>query len=426
MRRILFFPSYMGGGHGHIHRCLTLATELARRQWIVGMVLAGRHADTVRRAGYRTLEPRFPKRPGRPQPGSPAYTCFNDGNGQVLRDGFLSPVWLCLAAAEALYFIRRFRPDVLVGDYSLLVGILGRHTGIPVVQIIQSIAYPGSPGIIWWQKPPDGMKSPAIGRVFSSLLRTWKLDAVDRTEDLLVGDLFLVPSIPALDPVPDSLGNVHYVGPFLYREPGGVDFSEQEHLRSPLVFITLGGSTSSSQVRTAFQVMDQGLGHGPWSVVFTTSQRYVRTTLQSTAPNIYSYDWVPGSTLVARSDLVVFHGGHTTMMEVVHAGVPSVVLPRQSEQEANGRRLAASGAAMVLSPTDCPESMHLMRHEWKYGESATWIQPVSQLTPESLRQAVAHVLSNTSFKQSAMSLRAAVAQYGGARAAAELIEQAVC
>jgi len=38
-RRALFFPSYRGGGLGHMGHCLALAEELARRGWEVAFVL---------------------------------------------------------------------------------------------------------------------------------------------------------------------------------------------------------------------------------------------------------------------------------------------------------------------------------------------------------------------------------------------------
>jgi hypothetical protein len=67
---------------------------------------------------------------------------------------------------------------------------------------------------------------------------------------------------------------------------------------------------------------------------------------------MHVFSWLPGAAMVARADVVLFHGGYGTMMETIRAGVPSVLLPFHTEQEGNGRRLEQNGAAQVLAPVD--------------------------------------------------------------------------
>jgi hypothetical protein len=64
---------------------------------------------------------------------------------------------------------------------------------------------PGKGRIIWWEDPPTGIVSPDIHPVFDKLLRKWGLPGIDRAEELLRGDLYLVPNIPELEPWRRSL-----------------------------------------------------------------------------------------------------------------------------------------------------------------------------------------------------------------------------
>jgi UDP:flavonoid glycosyltransferase YjiC (YdhE family) len=51
--------------------------------------------------------------------------------------------------------------------------------------------------------------------------------------------------------------------------------------------------------------------------------------------------------VLATSDVVVHHGGTSTMLGAVEHGLPQVVLPQGADQHLNARRLADSGAAVV-------------------------------------------------------------------------------
>jgi UDP:flavonoid glycosyltransferase YjiC (YdhE family) len=55
--------------------------------------------------------------------------------------------------------------------------------------------------------------------------------------------------------------------------------------------------------------------------------------------------------VLASSDVVVHHGGTSTMLGAVEHGVPQVVLPQGADQHVNARRLAEAGAAVVEPPS---------------------------------------------------------------------------
>ena len=110
-------------------------------------------------------------------------------------------------------------------------------------------------------------------------------------------------------------------------------------------------------------------------------------------------------------------------METVRYGTPGVVLPFHSEQEANGRRLEASGAARVLLPGRGP--FRPVSGRWKGGRFVVLVQPESDLTPTALRRALASVLEDESYRRNAQRLSQALARYGGPAQAADLVEKLV-
>jgi len=344
-----------------------------------------------------------------------------------VRDRLVRPWRVYLAVAEVMRIVRRFRPNVLIGDLSLLTWIVGQRTGLPVVQIIRSIMHPAGPPVIWWREPPPGMVSPSIYPVFAPLLRRWNLKPVCRAEELLCGDLFLVPSIPQLEPLPDDLPNTYYVGN-LVRQPVPATSLPTPLDRlgdKPVVYVTLGGGAGPVGNRRFFQTVNDSFGEMPWTVIVSTGRNFDPSHLPPAPSNLFYHQWVPGPEVIQHSDAVVFHGGYGTLMETVHYGVPSVVLPFHSEQESNGQRLAACSAARVLSPMSASDSMRLVRSRWTYGEFATWIQPVSPLTPEELRESVVSILKDPHYRAGAMALSSIAASYQGAATAAELIKRLI-
>lgn len=428
-RKALFFPSYLGSGFGHVSRCLALAEELHRQGWGTYFAVAGPHAERVRRAGHPVYEPRRPFRPRAEAGESPAFMLFSDMNFQLVRDRFLSPRIVRASIREAQRLLKRVRPDVLIGDTWPLTSIVGRLAGLPVVQIIKSVVHPAAPRLIWWQDPPEGLVSPDPRPVFNPVLRRHGLPEIRRAEDLLVGDLLLVPSIPELDPLPEGVnGHTHYIGALTMTAPDVTVppswFNDLDPNR-PLVYVTIGGGAGPVGGQRFFATVGEALAGTAWQGILSTSAKFSPSELPPLPPNVRLEAWVPGPAVIARADVVVFHGGYGTMMETVRYGTPSVVLPFHSEQEANGRRLEARMAARVLSPASATDSMRLVRSRWKYGEFATWIQPVSHLTPEELRESLALVLKDPRYRQGAMTLSAIAAEYQGASAAIELINRLV-
>jgi len=425
MPTALFFPSYLGSGFGHVSRCLALAQELRNRGWRTHFALAGVHAGRVRQAGHVVHEPRYPFRPRTEADDGPVFTLFDSMNFQLARDRFSSPRIVRASVREAQRWLKRVQPDVLVGDTWPLTGIVGRLAGLPVVQIVKSVVHPAAPRLIWWQEPPAGLVSPDPRPVFNPVLRRYGLPDIRRAEDLLFGDLLLLPGIPELDPLPeDAARRSHYVGALTMSHAAAAAppawWPELDAAR-PLVYVTIGGGAGPVGGRDFFVTVSQALAETGWQGIVSTSAKFSPSELPPPPPNVRLEAWVPGPAVIARADAVLFHGGYGTTMELVRYGTPGVVLPFHSEQEANGRRLEASGAARVLLPSS--EPWRPVARRWRGGRFVILVQLGSDLTASALREALASVLEEASYRRNARRLSRELRRYGGPARAADLLEE---
>lgn len=431
MPKALFFPSYRGGGFGHVGRCLALAKELARQGWEIAFMIGGSHADRVAAAGWATFCPpppslptRFRKRLGaalghfRP---SLAYLFFSDLNFQAVRDGFYTPQIVRQEVEWELDIVKRFHPDVLVGDAWLLTSIVGRLAGLPVVQIIRSATHPACPQLVWWRDVPSQVRSPDIALVFNPALERWGLLPIQRAEDLLDGDLLLVPSIPELDPLPPDVKRTHYIGPLvrlIQNDERVPDWLAELPRDRPILYVTVGGGSDSVRGMNLLPFWEAAFAETDWEVVVSTGGRPVPRRWRRRG-NMSVFSWVPGAAMIERADGVLSHGGYGTMMETVQAGVPSVVIPFHTEQESNGRRLQQSGAARVLAPGD--EDLEPMEGRWGGGTFVALACHRLPFQPHQVREAVSAILHDDRYRVSALRLQRSQATYGGAALAVKLL-----
>lgn len=430
MKKALIFPSCGGSGFGHIQRCIALATELTARGWQAPLVLSGRNADIAEQAGQTVIRAQrlVYQRPGAGQGGeSPAYLFLPDGNLQVLRDGFTRPWRAWASVQEAVRITQSFRPDVLIGDLSLLTWMVGQRTGIPVVQLMKGIIHPAAPRINWWSSADYGARSPDVRPIFNPALALWGLPPIQRVEDLLRGDQYLVCGIPELEPLHGPVENTQYVGPIL-REPGAAAELPpllQGPKRRPFVYVTFGGAAGARASQRYFQTLNQAVAGCDLDVVVSTGRRPGGAAQESAPANMHYFPWLPGQETLNRSDAVLFHGGPNTLMEAVRAGVPGLAIPFQSEQESYARCMETVGAGKMFSPLEDPAAVRLLQTRWLFGVYRTAIVPEFPLSPTRLRSALLEVLEDPRYRAGVQRLRESAEKYGGAKQAAEAIENMV-
>ncbi len=432
--RLLFFPSDLGGGFGHISRCLALAHEAACRGHTCAFVMNDTKYEqqlqkdfnvfiSKKHPQYSSLLSFLKRKIGRlyAYP-APLFTEISGLDYQVIRDGFVNENIIKKKVAQYHKMVRTFKPDVLVGDTNLLVRMLSKKADVPVVQIVRYASHPKTAKLIWWQDEPAGMIPPDASALFNPLRMEMGFKPVTKAEDLLQGDLYIVPSIPEIEPVPEDEKTIH-VGELTVpnRHDEIPSWLQDIDDTQPLVYITIGGGAGPVGNTLFFSTIVEAFTRKAIQVIVSTSSKFDPATFPNLPPNIRFFTWVPGKLIISKADVVIFHGGYGTMMETVTCGKPTITIPFQSEQEGNGRRLEQLGSGLVVKLSQ--ENHQRIEARWKYGTYSFFVQNTYELTAEELYGKVHELLHHNKYRHNAEYLQSKVKNYHGPQQVMELVEK---
>ncbi len=379
--KVLLLPSDHGGGRGHVARCEYLAQKLRAHGHQPVLVLEAKHykasdaSDGLERVLLDTRSERFEKyqfkKPFKPGVRlqeklhkRPVFMAFDGLAYQIPRDGYWTSRLVRSRFKKLCAIVEKHKPQLLIGDTHFLTFLLGRKFDLPVVQITRSAGFPPNPRFLWWEANHPQLQKPDFLPPFESLLDELAVNSISKAEDLLQGDLYLIPASPEIEPCGNG-SNVLYCGPFtaLGRETVRVPFFEEES-DVPKIYISIGGGADRGQEKQFFDKILDLFKDKDYRVLVSTGKRVRAAAYKNKAVNMEFRDWVPGAATIRRSDLVIFHGGYGTTMEVLAAARPSIVLPAHSEQEGNGRRLESLGVGQVFPPLQRPQILHF---DWPWG-----------------------------------------------------------
>lgn len=430
---MLFFPSDRGGGFGHVSRCLALAQEAKRRGHSCAFVLS----DTKYEAKISSWFPVFMVRPQvfwsarlfgmlagvlRPKRRSrPLYIGISGLDFQVIRDDLVSRQSIEYIMEGYRSAVKTFKPEILTGDTNFLVWMLSREVGIPVVQLVRYGSHPLTAKLIWWENIPRGILPPNSPTLFNPILKDSGLQLVEKAEDLFRGDLYIIPSIPEIEPI-HGADRTEYVGGLLIsanRQTTG-PWSGWLDDSMPIIYVTIGGGAGPVGNKLFFSSIIEAFADYPARIIISTGGTLKADGFSNIPSNIRFFDWVPGRQIMARANLVIFHGGYATMMETITAGKPAMVIPFHSEQEGNGRRLEQLGCGHVLKLSN--ENFERVDARWPLGKYSYLVQRRYDLTSDQLRSTAHEILENTAYSVNTQALQKKILAYGGSSRAMELIE----
>lgn len=431
--KILFFPSDRGGGFGHIVRCLSLAQEAQRRGHKCSFVLSDPRYEKILSNDFAVFVARKSnslkslllaaktRLVKTKQPGA-LFTAFSALDYQVIRDGLTDEKILRGVLDQYLDAIRVFAPDIIIGDTNLLARIAAQKVNLPIIQIVRYTTHPDTEKIMWWDAAPSLMQPPDVLRLFNPWLQKIGLNFITKAGDLLRGDFYIIPSIPELELIPKDDKTI-YVGQLSLptKSQEIPDWLHQIGDQLPLVYVTVGGGAGQVGNKLFFDTIIQAFAESDLEVVISTGGKLRKDELPDVSGNVRVFEWVPGKILIPRSTTVVFHGGYATMMECITCGKPTIIVPSQTEQEGNGRRIEQLGCGISLSLSN--ENPQLVEGMWKHGRFSFFIQTTYDLKAEDLEGAVNKILTNTEYFDRAGTLQTMIGTYGGAQSALDMIER---
>jgi UDP:flavonoid glycosyltransferase YjiC (YdhE family) len=313
------------------------------------------------------------------------------------------------ATAAHVDLMRDYDPDVVVDSFGLFACLAARILQAPLASVLQGSFHPASSGFLWWAgERPAGL--PSAAPVINNAAADYGIAPIARCVDLLAGDLSLIVGTPETDPLP-ATARVTYVGQIVWQRGNATlpDWVVALSRDKPVIWVysgnpRYGGAPTPIDSIVVIRAAIAALGDAPVQVVLTTGYQEVPQEVGALPSNFHHAAYLPGLAMAERCDLMVHHGGHSSVMTGLSVGTPAVIIPTITERESNARRLAALGAGEVVMPANGAD-----------GEK--------HIDVADFGSKVHRVLNEPSYRRSAGRVAESMRQFGGAPDAADRIER---
>lgn len=350
--------------------------------------------------------------PSRPMPGSSddlAQASSAWDVEQMFGALFGNEEFVRAATAANVDVVRDFNPDVIVDSFGLFSCLAARILQVPLASVLQGNFHPASDGFLWWKgERPAGL--PSAAPMINKVAEENGVAPVARCVDLLAGDLSLIVGTPETDPLPAGAG-VAYIGPIVWQRGNATlpDWVAALGRDKPLIWVYSGNPRYANAPTpidsiVVIRAAIAALANAPVQVVMTTGYQDVPEEFGTLPSNFHHVAYLPGRAMAEHCDLMVHHGGHSSVMTGLSAGTPAVIIPTITERESNARRLTALGAGEIVLPVDGAD-----------GEKHIDVADFSTK--------VHRVLNDAGYLRSARRVAESMRKFGGAQEAAERIER---
>jgi UDP:flavonoid glycosyltransferase YjiC (YdhE family) len=376
-------------GTGHLHPLVPLARALTAAGHTVAFAAAPGFSPAVEAIGF----PCFPAGLDEPEAGWASLVpalCDVPPAGDAYTDLFRTHVFGDLLprhmVPDLLTLGQTWRPDLIVRDP-------GEYGGCVVAECL------GIPHATGREGP---FRSPTH---FRELFRE-SLDALRRTYGLppdpdmamlyrYLGFAWVPPRF--LDPGSFIHPVMHFLRPtpFDQGDAGALPAWVASLPTRPTIYATLG--TAFNQRPDLFASIIAALGDEPVNLIVTVGRTMDPAQFGELPPNVHVERYIPQTLLFPHCAAVVTHGGFGTVLSALSYGLPLVVIPIAADQPRNARRCTAVGVGRALDPTE--------------------------VTPETVREAVRAVLEDPGYTLEAQRLREEMAALPGPDYAVALLEQ---
>lgn len=264
------------------------------------------------------------------------------------------------SAESDLRVMQALRPDLVIGDFRVSLGLSAVSLGIPHANLCnahwspwstQRFPAPDLPVVRMLGERLGGwavrLGAPTVFRLhaapFNRLRKAYGLPPVrDLRAMYALGDWTLYLDLPDLAPVSVLPVNHRYLGPVTWSPALGMPegWGAWRDAR-PLVYITLG---SSGEVHVLPELL-RSLEGLPVQAAVATAGRVAG--LKASA-NVLLADYLPGSQVLAEASACIFNGGAATGYQALEQGVPVLGLPSNADQFFHMQAIAGVGAGLLL------------------------------------------------------------------------------
>jgi UDP:flavonoid glycosyltransferase YjiC (YdhE family) len=345
------------GGQGHFDPIVPIARAAAARGHEVAVFGEVGQAPAVEAAGFAFIPTGTPTEPRR-YPLADPNPAEED---RIIREVFVEKIartrtQTLREAAEA------WRPDVVIcDDVDFGAMLVAEQLGIACAKVVVIVS--GS------FLRPEVIAEP-LNRIRADL-------GLPPDPELQMLARHLV-----LSPVPDRFRDPTYPLPPTGRMFRPFSWSDAPRGERPLVYLTLG-TIFNMESDDLFHRVVAGLAPLPVDVLVTVGRHIDPDELGPQPDHVRVERFIPQAEVMPRCDVVVSHGGSGTVVGALAHGRPMVLIPMGADQPNNAARCLALGIARELHPVT--------------------------ITPDQVRDTVAGMLADHSYRKRATELRDEIA-----------------
>jgi len=375
------YVSTCGLGLGHASRCLVLAELAKKRGWRVTFsTYSGEAASLIRSRGFEAYE-------------APSMSYLLNGNGDVdfkltLAKGPLEIRKLGVHLALEAKHLERAKPNVVISDSRLSTVLVAWALGIPSILIINQLKL-----IIPRRRPIKGAPltvKRAVERVGCELLS----QAWGKASRILIPDFPppLTISRENLE-IPERLKDkVRLIGPLLDKDlqkPASKTEAKQRlGFQKPLILVSTGG-LREERLKLLKAVVST-LSYAEGLKVVVSASLPGGNGLIFKRGGLEVYKWLPNHReLLKAADVLITHGGHTSIAEALSTATPMVIAPLSghTERASNAKSMERLGVARIVD--------------------------LDREGPGGLKQAVQEVLEDPSYRERAIEVSLRACRFNG-------------
>lgn len=260
--------------------------------------------------------------------------------------------------------IEGLRPNIVVGDFRLSLGVSTRLHKIPYINLTN--AY-WSPSCSVRQVVPEyeavKVVGAFLGQIFFNMLKRQGLarhvapvNSLRRKHGLAVlpedfrwaltdGDLTLFSDVPAVVPIPNPRPHERFIGPVPWSPPCSLpswwsEFEAMAARKLPVIYLTLGSSGPPELLPEIVKM----LGVLEAIVVVSTAGRIEIET----SGRVFSAPLLPGDRIAELASVIICNGGSPTAYQGLAAGRPVVGLATNMDQFLNMAAIEDAGGGVLL------------------------------------------------------------------------------
>lgn len=189
----------------------------------------------------------------------------------------------------------------------------------------------------------------------------------------------------------------HFVGPSIDATTRDGDFPWEQLRDGHRVYISLG--TINHLNEAFYRTVFAAFADHPAQFILSVGKTTDIAALGEIPPNFVVRAYVPQLEVLQQVDLFITHGGMNSVHEGLYYNVPQIVIPSHWEQLLNGKRVAETGAGLLLAGNG------------SYGK----------VSSEALRAGLEEVLGDADYRRNAARIGETLRAAGGYQRVAEVI-----